>query len=177
MSLFDVILLLIILGFGFAGLKFGLVYTLGSLLGSVLGIYLSIRYYEPVADWLIKVTGWGDNVLRIIVFAIAFILINRAVGLIFWFLGKTLQLVNRIPFIATFNRLFGFLFGIFEGGITIGFIFYFAAKFPVSETMTRLLATSIVVPYTIALAEVIIGFWPRGFDLLRSSVDFVEKKI
>ena len=50
MSTFDIVLLVIIGGFGLFGLWFGIVHTLGSLLGTALGIFLASHYYGPVAD-------------------------------------------------------------------------------------------------------------------------------
>lgn len=65
MSLFDIILIVIVAGFGLFGLWFGLVHTLGSLIGTVFGVYLASRYYGPVAEWLIRATGWGKCFPRV----------------------------------------------------------------------------------------------------------------
>jgi len=51
MILFDLILLLVLGGFVFYGLWFGLINTLGVLVGTIAGAFLAARWYEPVADW------------------------------------------------------------------------------------------------------------------------------
>ena len=66
MGLSDIILLIIIAGFAMFGFWFGLIHTLGSLLGTVFGAYLASRYYEPMADWLINITGWGENISKVV---------------------------------------------------------------------------------------------------------------
>ena len=84
MILFDLILLLILGGFVAYGLWFGLIHTLGSLLGMVVGVFLASRYYELGAGWLMNITGWGDNFSKVLIFIIAFFIINRLVGFCFW---------------------------------------------------------------------------------------------
>ena len=110
MPLIDIILLIIIAGFGMFGLWFGLIHTLGSLIGTIAGIYLATRFYEPMAGWLTNITGWGGNVPKVIMFIVAFIVINRLVGFAFWIVDKVLSLVTRLPFIAGINRFLGLIF-------------------------------------------------------------------
>lgn len=177
MSLFDIILLILIGGFAMFGFWFGLIHTLGSLVGTVLGAYLASRYYEPMADWLIGITGWGENVSRVVMFIIAFIVINRFVGFVFWILEKLFSIITRLPFIRSLDRLLGLLFGILEGFITIGLIFYFIARFPLSEKIMAWIEASKVAPYAIDIAEVLLPLLPDALKALKSTVDFVEKAI
>jgi uncharacterized membrane protein required for colicin V production len=74
MSLFDIILLCIIAGFGLFGLWFGLISTLGSIAGTLLGVYLASRWYVPVAEWLINTTGWSPNFSKVVIFIIVFLI-------------------------------------------------------------------------------------------------------
>ncbi len=177
MSVFDIILLVVLGGFGLFGFWFGLIHTLGSLLGTVLGVYLATRYYEPMADWLAHLTGWSDNGTRVIMFIAAFIIINRLIGFVFWIVDKIFGLVTHLPFIRSIDRMFGALLGFFEGVVTIGMIFYFIERFPLSEKIMTMVAQSEVVPKTVAVAAILIPLVPEALKLLRSTVDFVEKKV
>jgi len=170
MSIFDISLLVIIAGFGLFGLWFGLVHTLGSLIGTILGVYLASRYYSPVADWLIRTTGWGENVSRVVVFIIAFVIINRLVGLVFWIVDKILSIFTSLPFISSINRLLGMVFGLLEGALVIGIIFYFIARFPVGDTFMSWVSSSKVVPYTVKLAAVLWPLLPDAIKTLKSTV-------
>lgn len=174
MLLIDIILIAIISGFSVFGLWFGLVHTLGSLLGTILGVLLASRYYEPLADWLISVTGWGDNVARVIVFIIAFLIINRLVGVVFFFIERFTSIFTKLPIIGGFNRLFGFLFGLLEGVITVGVVIYFIERFPLSDSIMDSIASSSIAPYTLDVASLLIPLLPEGIRILHSTIDYVE---
>ncbi len=171
MSFFDIVLLIIIGSFGLFGLWFGLVHTLGSLVGTVLGAYLAFRYYEPVANWLMNVTHWSPNFSKVLIFVIAFFLINRIVGLVFWLIDKVLSLITRLPFINSINRLLGMVFGILEGAIVLGLIFYFISRFPVSDRFMEALAHSEVAPYTVNIASILWPLIPEAIRALQSTVN------
>lgn len=177
MSLFDIILLGIIVVFTLLGFGFGFVHTLGSLTGTLLGTYLASRYYEPLATWLTHVTGWSMNGARVIMFIVAFVIINRLVGFVFWLIDKIFSLVTHLPFIRSIDRLLGAGLGFCEGIITLGLVFYFIERFPVSQSIMENIAHSVIAPKTVAVASILIPFLPEAMRLLRSTIDFVEKKI
>lgn len=174
METLDIILLIIIGAFGLAGFVFGLVHTLGSLLGTILGAYLASRYYIIMADWLIDITGWQGNWVRVMMFIIAFFLINRLVGIGFFFIEKIFNLFKLLPFIKSFNRLAGLILGLSEGIITIGLVIFFIERFPLSDWIMIHLVNSTVAPYTRDIASILWPLLPEAFRLLESSVNFVE---
>ena len=165
MSLFDITLLVIISIFALAGLWFGLVHTIGSLAGTVLGVYLATRYYEPAANWLINTTGWGANFSKVLIFVIAFFIINRLVGLVFWVIDKILSVITRLPFVNGINRFLGLIFGVLEGVIVLGMVFYFIARFPVGDKFMAALSASQIAPTTVNVASVL---WPLIPDAIRT---------
>lgn len=177
MNYFDIILILIIVLFSVRGFWMGFINTLSSLLGTVLGIYLASRYYAPVADWLIGVLGWGDNGLRVVMFIIAFLLINRLVALLFWFIAKTFKFAASLLLLSTINRIFGAVFGILEGVVTVGIVIYFLDKYPLSPKLMEMIAASTVAPYTLNVVHVLLPLLPKALKTLKSSVDFVEGKL
>ena len=172
MSLFDLILLIIIGGFALFGLWFGLVHTLGSLLGTILGVYLASRYYQPFAEWLIQTTGWGANISKVIVFIIAFIIINRLVGLVFYVIDRILSVITKLPFISGINRLLGLAFGLFEGILVVGIVLYFIARFPLGLGFMSSLASSRIAPFTINVASILWPFIPEAIKILKSTIGF-----
>lgn len=177
MSVFDISLLVIIGGFALFGLWFGFVHTLGSLLGTILGAYLAGRFYEPFATWLIHITGWPENRARVIMFILAFIIINRLVGFIFWIVDKTLSVITRLPFIRSINRLLGLLLGLAEGMITVGLIFFFIERYPLSPSIMDMIAHSAVVPYTTGIAAILVPLLPMALRVLKSSVEYVRQTV
>jgi membrane protein required for colicin V production len=177
MEFIDIILLLIIGGFGLAGIWFGLIHTLGSLVGTLLGVYIASRYYEVLADWLQSIFGWVGNTPKVIVFIVAFLVINRLVGFGFWFLEKFFSIFTRLPFVRSLNRLLGLIFGISEGIITVGIVIYFIERFPLSLPYMSHLANSQIAPYTVGIATLLLPLIPEGLKILHSTVDYVEGKV
>lgn len=177
MELVDIILLLTIGAFALAGIWFGFVHTLGSLIGTVLGIYLATRYFEILAGWLVKVFGFGGNAPKVIAFIVAFFVINRLVGFGFWFLEKFIGFLTRLPFIRSLNRLLGLLLGAAEGVITVGAAIYFIERFPLSLPFMSQLANSRVAPYTVGVATILLPLVPEAIKLLQSTVDYVEDRV
>lgn len=177
MGAFDIILLIIIGGFGVAGFMFGFIHTFGSLLGTVFGVYLASRYYDILADLLIGILGWGGNGLRFVMFVVAFLIINRLVGLLFWFMSKTLKLAATLMMLNIVNRILGVLFGVFEGVVTVGIAIYFIDKYPLSQKLMEMIANSDVAPHALKVANILLPLIPKAIQTLKSSVDFVEGKL
>jgi membrane protein required for colicin V production len=170
MSTFDIVIIGIIAVFGLIGLWFGIVHTLGSLIGTVAGVYLASRYYAILADWLIKITGWGGNFPKVVAFIVAFIIIDRLVGLVFWLLDKFLSIFTRLPFIRGINRLLGLAFGLAEGVIVVGMTFYFMNYFPLSGQFMNMAVNSKIVPYTLKVASILWPLLPKALTILQNTV-------
>ncbi len=170
LSYFDLVLLIIIAAFGFFGLWFGLVHTLGSLVGTVVGAYLAAVYYEPVASWLIKTTGWGENFSKVLIFVIVFFIINRLVGLVFWIVDKLLSFFTHLPFVNSIDRIFGMAFGLLEGAIMLGLIFYFIGKFPVGINFMTWITESKVVPQLVKIASILIPLLPMALKTVQTAI-------
>ena len=174
METVDIILLAIIGAFGLMGFFFGFIHTLGSLFGTIIGVYLATRYYGILAGWLMQITGWEGNIVRVSMFVVAFLIITRLVGILFFFVEKMFGVLNFLPFVKTFNRLLGLFLGLAEGVISVGFVIFFIERFPLSEQFMGRLADSTVAPYTSKIASILWPLLPEAFKLLQSSVNYVE---
>ena len=172
-----IVLINIILVFALAGLWFGFIHTLGSALGTVVGAYLASRYYEPVANWLIGFTGWDDHVTRLVVFIIAFFILNRLVGFLFWLAERFLNVITYLPFLGSINHFLGFVLGAVEGIVSVGLVIYFIAKYPLSQPIMDQLANSVVAPFTVHTASLLLPLLPQALRLLESSFDYVEQLV
>ncbi|OGH83671.1 MAG: hypothetical protein A2261_03345 [Candidatus Magasanikbacteria bacterium RIFOXYA2_FULL_44_8] len=171
MSIFDIVLLLIIACFGIAGLWFGIVRTIVSLVGSVAAVYLATRYYAVVADWLISTTGWNPNFSRVVIFIVAFIIINRLVVLLFWLINKVLHVFTSLPIIRGLDRLAGMAFGLLEGGLVLSVFFYFIVRYPIGQMFMDWIATSRVMPYLGKLSAIVMPLLPDALRIIRSTIE------
>ena len=174
MAFFDVLLLIIIVGFVLFGLWFGLIHTLGSLVGTVLGAILASIYYEPISSWLISSTGWSENFVKVVVFVLLFFIINRLIGFLFYLIEKFTGIVTWLPFVKSFNRLLGAVLGLVEGLIAIGLVLYFIERFPFSETITEKIADSVIAPYAQAVANVVVPLIPQAAQFIEQATEVVK---
>jgi len=142
LTILDLILILILFLFIAFGFALGLVQTIGALIGVVVGAYLAGVFYEPVGAWLEPILLGHGNTARIIAFIVVFVLVNRLIGLIFWFINKVFNLISIIPFTKSLNRILGALLGFLEGTLVLGLIIYFVSRFEVSEWFTGVLTGS-----------------------------------
>ncbi|MFB6182251.1 MAG: CvpA family protein [Candidatus Magasanikbacteria bacterium] len=177
MELLDIIIIIVVTGFSLFGLFFGLFHTLGSLLGTVLGVYLASRYYHPAAEWLMGITGWEANLAKVVMFIVAFIIINRIVGIFFYLVDRAASIFLRLPVIKQLNRLLGLIFGFFEGVITVGVIIYFIERFPLTDYFMDSLANSVLAPYAVKIGSVMVPLLPEAIRILDSTVDYVEGSV
>lgn len=126
-----VVLLLCLTGAILSGLWLGFVHMLGTIAGSALTIFLTGRFYEPLAVWLHQWTGMDSNVLQVVAFLFLFIFLNRLVGAVFALLEKMFGFLKIIPFLGIVDHLLGGLFGFVEGIIVLGLTMYVLQKIPV----------------------------------------------
>ncbi|OIO20163.1 MAG: hypothetical protein AUJ37_00995 [Candidatus Magasanikbacteria bacterium CG1_02_41_34] len=175
MGLFDIVLLIIIAVFAMFGIWFGFIHTLGSLLGTVVGAYVSSRYYLWLATWITHITGWSDNLSNVIALTIVFVVANRVIGFLFWLIERFFHPLSSLPFIGSINRFLGLVLGFFEGMITLGLIFYFIDKFPVGDIFMGWVSASVVVPYTLHSAEILLPLLPDAITQLKSTIDILGK--
>ncbi len=173
MSYFDFALVAIIAGFSLFGLWFGLIHTVGSFIGTFVGIYFSMRYYEPMANWLIHLTGWGGNFSKVLMFIVAFVIISRLVGLAFWLIEKLLSVVTKLPFIRSMNHLLGAIFGIFEGAVIVGVSLYFIARFPLGNNFMTAFQNSNIAPYLVKPVKIFMPLIPDAIKFLQSTVNTI----
>ncbi|MDD4901083.1 MAG: CvpA family protein [Patescibacteria group bacterium] len=166
MSIFDIILIIIIAGFVFYGLFFGLIRTFGSLVGVVLGLWLTFVFYLTVFDWVKNLFFGHEAAGKIVTFIILFTLINRLIGFIFAVLDRTFDLLSVIPFLKTINRLAGAILGFLEGGLILGLIFAYLAN----TSYAAWFDNSQVVPFLIKFTKTVLPLIPPLMEKIKGAV-------
>lgn len=155
----DIILLLILAGFVFHGLFFGLIKTLGSILGVVAGVWAAIYFYLPVFNKVSDLFFGRDALGKIIMFILIFIIINRLTGLLFSILDRVLDFMSIIPFLLTINRLAGAALGFIEGGLSLGLLLIAIMTYlPYFDFLDKQIAKSQFAPRLIDFAGKIISY-------------------
>ena len=166
MAIFDVVLIIILAGFVFYGLFFGLIRTVGSLIGMVGGLWFTIIFYLTVFSWVKNLFFGHELAGKIIVFIVLFTLVNRLIGFIFALLDKTFDLISIIPFLKTINRLTGAALGFIEGGLVLGLILLFISQTSFSGWLTG----SKVALFLIGFAKTIAPLLPGLLDRVKGMI-------
>ena len=161
MGFIDIVLIVLIGAFVLFGLFFGLFHTLGSLAGTVAGIIFASRLIDPAFATFGFLFG-GGTVAKVILFFLIFFLINRLIGLGFWFLSKFFSFFSWIPFLRSFNRLFGGLFGFLEGVVVVGVVLFYAMQVLPEDTLRNALETSRVADFLITTMGIMQVFFPEA---------------
>lgn len=129
MTIFDLVLLIILIGFIFYGLFFGLIRTLGSLLGFVIGLWLTFIFYLTAYEWVKNLFFGHELVGKIIVFIVLFTLFNRLICFVFTLIDRAFDLLSIIPFLKTINGLAGAILGFLLGGVILGLVLMFVSYY------------------------------------------------
>ena len=166
LTILDLILILVLFVFVAFGFTMGLVQAIGAIIGIVLGTWVAGLYFEPVGAWLEPILLGQATTARIIAFIVIFTLVNRIVGLGFWFVNKIFKIFTIIPFTKSINRILGAILGLIEGVLAIGVIFYFVTQLPISQWYSGIIDNSQVAGLFIALAGVLIPLLPEIINTL-----------
>ena len=175
MLVIDIILLVIIAAFALFGLWFGLIHTLGSLVGTIFGAVLATRYYDILGNWLASFFHWEGNGPQVLAFILAFIIINRIVGFLFWLLEKFFGIFTSLPFVKSLNKLLGLVMGAIEGLVSVGLIIYFINRFPLSAPFMTHLSGSMIAPYAENAARILLPFVPATLKAVQTTIDWAHK--
>ncbi len=171
MSIFDTILLIILSGFVFYGLFFGLIRTVGTLLGAVIGAVLASRFYLPVYEWVEPLFFGHPNLGRVVVFIVLFSLINKLVGFAFYLLDKTFSILSIIPFLKTINCLGGAILGFVTGGFILGMIIFVSSKYSfIEHWFGKWLVDSEMAPFLLKFVDIIMPLLPTVLKALKSLI-------
>lgn len=161
MSLFDLILLAVLGAFVLYGLWSGLIRALGALVGIVAGVFIAGRLFGPLSVTFAWLFAGNENIAKVVIFFVLFVLTNRLVGFGFHLLDRTFRIIAIIPFLKTINRLAGAIFGFLEGAIVLGAALWLATRFPLGGAFDAALLTSTVVPWLLGIANIIVPLLPE----------------
>ncbi len=161
MTFIDILLVVIILGFVFFGLFFGLVHTIGSLLTTVLGLIVAMHFVNPAFETFGFMLGGGQTA-RVITFIFVFFLSSRLLSLILKFFGGLFSWFTYIPFASTFNRILGAGFGLVEGMLVVGAVIFYAMQILPDDTLLHALEGSFLAKFLVATMSALQVFFPEA---------------
>lgn len=149
----DIVLLVWLLVALVMGTRAGFVYAAGRLIGLIVGVWLAGRWTPQLSS------AFGTNtVTAVIIFLVLLSLLTKLGGLLAWVADKFFRILTIIPFLKTFNKVFGGVLGLLISIIIISIgvlgVQLFASETVVSETVSESAVASTI------------GEWSHLYDFL-----------
>ena len=171
LTILDFVLIIILFFFAFGGFFFGLIHAVGAVVGTVAGIIVASNYFQVLVDWVGMPFGLSENWVRIISFALIFIVVNRLVGFIFWLIEKFVK-IGIIPFVKTINRVGGLIFGLIEGALILGIALVFVVKFPLAGFLIPAIEASELAKWLFGVGAWLLPLLPGIFEQAKTLINF-----
>ncbi|MEK7167121.1 MAG: CvpA family protein [Patescibacteria group bacterium] len=175
MNILDAILIIVVFLFIIFGLRMGIVHMFGAVIGTIVGVIIAGLFYNSLASYIEFIFLGNTNLARVICFAIIFLLIDRLIGFIFSLIAKSSNLIIKMPFIKTINRLGGAVLGLVEANLWLGIILFILTKYSIHPSFDQLLATSNFIGPLIAFVSFLIPLLPKELINLSFSLPDFSK--
>jgi len=122
MNWLDIVIIVVIVLLGIAGLRQGMIRTVFGIAGLIGGIFLAGRYYDELAALLFPSGATWANIAAYAIIAIATLVVAGVIG---WLLAK---LVNFAA-LGWLDRVMGFILGVVIGGLLCAAILAIVVKY------------------------------------------------
>ena len=158
MNWLDIVIIVVAILLGFAGLRQGIIKTVFGIAGLIGGIVLAGRYYDELAARLSPSGATWANIAAYAIILIATLIVAGVVG---WLVAKLVHLV----LLGWLDRLVGCILGVFIGGLLCAAIlaivgkYYSGAEAAISQS---------------ALARFLMGGFPLLLALLPEEFDSIR---
>lgn len=171
-TLIDVILIVFVVIFMVTGAVLGFIHTLGSFLGAIVGVFVASHLAAPIADALAPAFGGNTQIVSIVVFSVIYLLASRLFGFFFYVFEKSVGLAAKLPFLKSFDKLLGMIFGFLEGVIAVAAFVYFAGSVLPVDWINNLVETSQVGAWMLSIFGVISALVPQAVrDAVMKAID------
>ena len=158
MNYLDIIIAIILLVFGFKGLRKGLIIEVVTLLAFGAGIYGAMHFSDFTAEHLQDFMEINPKYLNTIAFVLTFIILVVLVNLIGRLVSRVIKSLN----LGFFDKLGGFLFGILKG-VLLCSTFVLVLNNLQWTGVEEVRQNSFLYPYV----EKTVPYLYKGFDLVK----------
>lgn len=171
MPIIDIIFIIILSGFVFYGLFFGLIRAVGVLIGVFAGAWVASHFYLLLFSYVEKMFFGWDNLGKVGVFFFIFSLVQKLVMISVALLDKAFSLISIIPFLKTINKLAGAALGFLEGSLAIGLVIFVTARYSfVDHWLGSWLVSSKLAPFFLKIAKIVLPFLPEFLKQIKSII-------
>jgi membrane protein required for colicin V production len=159
MNWVDIVIIVVIVLSGIAGLRQGIIRTAFGIAGLIGGIVLAGRYYQPLAALL---STSGATWAKIVAYALILLATLIVAGVIGWLVAK----LAHIVMLGWLDRLVGFIFGIVVGGLLCAAVLAILLKYYPSTAAT--ISQSVIAKFLVEEFPLLLALLPKEFDPIRN---------
>jgi len=172
MMMLDYVMLAVLAYFALWGFRKGLIQAIGSIIGLIIAVVLASRYFQQAADAVSPFVSFtkSENFIKVIVFVLMLIIINRLAVFVFSIIEKMYKSVAILPGMKFLNRLLGAGLGFIEGCLVLGLIIFFASRFPFGSIVESFLAGSQIAPIVLQISTIIQPFIPEAIKQIQGLI-------
>lgn len=168
MNYIDIIIAILLVVFGIAGLRKGLITEAATLIGLGVGLYGAFHFSDFTADKLTEYFSINPKYLNIIAFAVTFAVLAILVNLLGKLVTKLVQSIN----LGFIDKIGGFLFGIAKGLLICSLIVMLLNTFNMKSLIKEEYREgSFLYPYV----EMTVPYVYQGFDLVKEAMNDGEE--
>ncbi len=124
MSFVDIVIVVLIIWFGYRGLNNGLIKELSGIIAIGLGIFFALKFSKTAKKLLLDFEIASTEYLTLICFALIFVLVVFLSFLLTGFLQKTIKIIRM----NWLNKIAGLIFGIFKIALILSVCFFFLSQ-------------------------------------------------
>lgn len=163
MNYIDIIIVCVLMVFGYGGWKRGIITAMTTLVGLGLGLYAAFHFSASTSEWLVKWIEINPDYLNIVSFIVTFMVVAILVNI----LGRIVSKMVKDLDLGFIDKIGGFLFGLAKGVLLCSLLFlllnYGHIKGLVSEKDK---SRSKLYPWV----EMTVPYIYQGFDFVKQAV-------
>lgn len=118
MNILDIILLICFIPALVQGFRKGFISQVIAIISIIAGVWMSARFSLAVSEWLAQYIQGSEQVLKVIAFALVFLIVIAILAAV----GKVLEGTIKLVMLGWLNRLLGAAFSLLKSGLIIGLI-------------------------------------------------------
>ena len=163
MNYIDIIILVLLVIFGIAGLRKGLIIELTTLLGLGVGLYGAFHFSDFTAEKLVKFVEINPKYLNVIAFVVTFIVLAILVNLLGRLVAKLVKTIN----LGFIDKIGGFVVGVAKGVLICSLLVMLLNALELKGVVKdKTKQGSLLFPYV----EQAVPYVYQGFDLVKEAV-------
>ena len=158
MNWLDIVIIVVIVLLGVAGLRQGIIRTVFGIAGLIGGIVLAGRYYGELAALLFPSGAIWGNIAAYAIILLATLLVAGVIG---WLVAKLVHFAA----LGWLDRLVGFILGVVIGGLLCAAVLAIVGKYyPGAEAV---ISQSVIARFLMEQFPLLLALLPAEFDFIR----------